>query len=232
MRKLNLARAALAAAILVPSVALAQTNITATVGVDLNLRVGPGPGYIVVNTIPTGTSVLVYGCVEGLTWCDVEWNGTRGWVYATYLVMGNAPIVQAAAPPAIVTYDGEAYFTQHYQAQTFYNERAEILARAGGVGIGATIGAIVAGPIGAAVGAAVGGVIGAAIVPPETVVTYIRAQPQPETVYLEGEVVIGAVLPNTVTLATIPDYTYGYASVNGRIVLVDPATYAIVYVMN
>lgn len=231
MSKSKFTVAVVVAAFLIPSAALAQ-NLTATVGVDLNLRVGPGPTYDVLDTIPTGTSVVVYGCVEGLTWCDVEWNGTRGWVYSTYIFAGTAPVAQAPTPPPIVVYNGEEYFNQYYQTQTFYNNRAEIFARAGGVGVGAAIGAIVAGPIGAAVGAAIGGVVGAAIVPPDTVVAYIRAQPQPQTVYLEGEVVVGAVLPAAVTLATVPDYTYGYASVNGRIVLVDPTTRAIVYVMN
>lgn len=231
MNRFKFTAAAIAAAFLIPTAASAQ-NLTATVGVDLNLRVGPGPAYDVVNTIPTGTSVVVYGCVEGLGWCDVEWNGTRGWVYSSYIVVGGAPIAQAPTPPPIVVYNGEEYFNQYYQTQTFYNNRAEIFARAGGVGVGAAIGAIIAGPIGAAVGAAVGGVVGAAIVPPDTVVAYIRAQPQPQPIYLEGEVVVGAILPDTVTLATIPDYTYGYASVNGRIVLADPSTRAIVYVMN
>lgn len=236
------AAALLASSILLPSLSFAQVVTgTATVVTDLNLRVGPGPGYLVLATIPTNTSIAVYGCIQDLSWCDVEWDGRRGWVYAAYLTYGGTvaaplpapvPLAQATVGlPPTVTYEGEAYFTQHYQTQAFYNDRAELLGAAGGVGVGAAIGAIIAGPIGAAVGAGIGAAVGAAVVPPQTVVTYIQGQPQPQAVYLTGEVVVGAALPPSVTLSTIPDYPYGYASVNGQIVLVDPNTRAIVYVM-
>lgn len=244
MRTLTkLAGALLAGTILLPSSALAQAAMTgtATVVTDLNLRVGPGPGYYVVTTIPTASSITVYGCVQDLSWCDVDWNGTRGWVYATYISYGGTVAAPLAAPmplpqvtaglPPVVTYDGEAYFTQNYQTQPFYNNRGELLAAAGGIGAGATIGALIAGPIGAAIGAGIGAAVGAAIVVPDTVVTYIQTQPQPQPVYLTGEVVIGAALPPTVTLMPIPDYAYSYASVNGQLVLVDPSTRAIVHIM-
>jgi len=238
----KLAAALFASSLLLPSQAFAQVATgTATVVTDLNLRVGPGPGYLVLTTIPANTAISVYGCVQDLSWCDVEWDGSRGWVYSAYLTYSGTVAAPLPAPmpltevtvglPPIVTYDGEAYFTQHYQTQTFYNNRAELLGAAGGVGVGAAIGAIIGGPIGAAVGAGIGAAVGAAVVPPQTVVTYIQAQPQPQPVYLTGEVVIGAALPPTVTLNTIPDYAYGYAYVNGQIVLVDPTTRAIVYVM-
>ncbi|TJU99032.1 MAG: DUF1236 domain-containing protein, partial [Mesorhizobium sp.] len=50
-------------------------------------------------------------------------------------------------------------------------------------------------------------------------------------VYLEGEVVTGAVLPDTVELREIPDYNYRYVYVNNQPALVDPGTRRIVYVM-
>lgn len=68
------------------------------------------------------------------------------------------------------------------------------------------------GPVGAAVGAAVGGaaggVIGEAITPPEYVLTYVNEQPT-EPVLLDGEVVIGATIPDVVAVRVIPDYEYG-----------------------
>ncbi len=49
-------------------------------------------------------------------------------------------------------------------------------------------------------------------------------------VYLQGEVVIGAVVPVEVQLYPTPDYAYPSAYINGRWVLVDPQTRAIVYI--
>ena len=45
-----------------------------------------------------------------------------------------------------------------------------------------------------------------------------------------GDVVVGARLPQTVTLNNVPDYRYQYVYVNDTPVLVDPATRQIVYV--
>ncbi|MCY1248581.1 hypothetical protein D9M72_620260 [compost metagenome] len=65
--------------------------------------------------------------------------------------------------------------------------------------------------------------------PPDTVRTYVTANPG-ETVYLDGEVVVGAALPQTVAVRRVPDYNYDYVSINGQPVLVEPATRRIVYV--
>jgi uncharacterized protein YraI len=241
MRNLpKMTAAALLAAVSLPTVASAQVAGTATVVTDLNLRAGPGPAYPVIVTIPTNAIVNIYGCDAALTWCDIDFNGNRGWSYAAYLTYGGAvtaplpapmPLPQVVQnPPPTVVYDQEAYFNTYYQNQTFYNDRARIFGAAGGVGAGATIGALVAGPIGAAVGAAIGAAVGVAIVPPQTVVTYVQQQPQPQPVYLTGEVVVGAGLPPEIVLYPVPDYQYPYAYINGQMVLVDPTTRTIVYV--
>ena len=53
-----------------------------------------------------------------------------------------------------------------------------------------------------------------------------------DTVYLDGEVVIGAEVPDVVELAEIPEYEdYRYARINGQVVLIDPASRRIVYVV-
>ncbi|RUW25072.1 DUF1236 domain-containing protein, partial [Mesorhizobium sp. M1A.F.Ca.IN.020.06.1.1] len=66
--------------------------------------------------------------------------------------------------------------------------------------------------------------------PPAEVGTYVTTH-RVEPVYLEGEVVTGAVLPDTVELREIPDYNYRYVYVNNQPALVDPGTRRIVYVM-
>jgi uncharacterized protein YraI len=232
---------ALLAAVSLPTIALAQGFTgTAVVITDLNLRAGPGPVYPVLTTIPANATVNIYGCDVDLAWCDIDWNGNRGWSYSAYLTYAGpvaaplpAPVplpqVVQNAPPTVV-YDQEAYFNQYYQNQTFYNDRARIFGAAGGVGAGATIGALIAGPIGAAVGAAIGAAVGVNVVPPQTVVTYVQQQPAPQPVYLGGEVVVGAGIPAEVTLYPVPEYEYPYAYINGQMVLVDPNTRIILYV--
>lgn len=52
--------------------------------------------------------------------------------------------------------------------------------------------------------------------------TYVGENPAIQ-VYLDGEVVVGATLPEVVPLTPLPDSGYSYAYVNGVPVLVDPA---------
>jgi hypothetical protein len=70
-----------------------------------------------------------------------------------------------------------------------------------------------------------------AITPPDTVTTYIETNPG-QTVDINGDVVVGAQVPGTVTFREIPDYQYRYARINDRPVLVDPGSRRIVYVYN
>ena len=84
--------------------------------------------------------------------------------------------------------------------------------------------------LGAAVGGALGAATGAASTPEGTVTTYVREHPA-DQVYLDGEVVVGATLPEVVPLNPVPDSTYSYAYVNGVPVLVDPAGRQVVYIV-
>jgi hypothetical protein len=96
------------------------------------------------------------------------------------------------------------------------------------------VGALIGGPLGAAIGGAIGATggatAGAIIDPPEVARTYVISNPL-DPIYLDGEVVIGAGVPETVTLQAIPDYDYQYVYINGQPVLVDPTTRQIVYVI-
>lgn len=218
MKKLTSTLAiAAASGFLVAAPAMAEMTATATT--DLNIRSGPGPTYPAVGAIKGGDSAAIMGCIEGSKWCQVAYNGKTGWSYSDYLAMnasGQAYVVTERRPELpTVTYET----TGSTAAQT---------ATTGAVG-GAIAGALIAGPVGAAVGGAAGASIGAAVSPPQQVRTYVtdnRADP----VYLEGEVVVGAGVPDTVQLRPVPDYEYSYAYVNGQPVLVDPGSRHIVYV--
>jgi hypothetical protein len=78
--------------------------------------------------------------------------------------------------------------------------------------------------------AAVGGTAGAAAEPPAEVRTYVTSN-KVDPIYLDGEVVVGAGLPETVELREIPDYEHRYVYLNGQPVLVEPGSRKIVYVI-
>lgn len=225
-----LATAAFLAAAALPGAASAQTAATATA--ELNVRSGPGPQHPVIGVIAVGDTVTVNGCLEGSRWCTLDHGGVQGWVYSDYLM------ADLAGSPVVVT---DSYAQVGVPVATYDDSATEAGATAGvatGAASGAIAGALIAGPIGAVVGgvagAAAGGVTGAAagalIDPPAEVRTYVTTN-QVEPVYLEGEVVVGAGLPDNVELRTIPNYQYNYVYVNGLPVLVDPSNRQIVYVV-
>jgi uncharacterized protein YraI len=209
-----------AASALLVGTASAQT-VSATT--DLNVRAGPGPQHPVIGVIGAGQSVNLNGCLESGKWCSVVEAGGEGWVYSDYLTgeFGGKTVVLTERPAN--------------SGVTIVKDKGggDAGAVTGGV-TGAIIGAVVGGPVGAAVGGAAGAVAGGAagtvIDPPATVKTYVTAN-RMDPVYLEGEVVVGAGLPETVELREVPDYKYRYAYVNSQAVLVDPDTRQIVYVV-
>ena len=238
MRHSLIVAPAFAAAALMSTSALALDAVAVT---DLNMRAGPGPQYPIVTTIANSDNVEVLGCTESTLWCDVSYDGVRGWAYADYLA-SSASGQQIALPQAVAaaempraTYDAGAYWEQNYRDRPFYAEREQYVSETGSTGAasgaagGAITGALIGGPVGAAVGGIAGAAIGATLDPPERVGQYVVEKPA-DRVLLDGEVVVGAGVPDTVTLAEVPDYDYRYAYVNGQPVLVDPQTRRIVYV--
>jgi uncharacterized protein YraI len=207
---------ALIGGLTVSDAALAATSTIAVT--DLNVRSGPGPEYPVVGLVGAGQQAIVTGCIQGSKWCSVD-NG--GWVYSDYLtadVSGSA-VILTERPAAV-------------EVPTVTYEPPKGGAVAGGVATGAVAGALIGGPVGAAVGAVAGGAVGATVIqpPPEEVRTYVTTNTV-DPIYLDGEVVVGAGLPETVALAEIPNYEYRYVYLNGQPVLVEPQSRKIVYVL-
>jgi len=204
--KLLLSAAALMTAASLPNSAFAAADAIALT--DLNLRAGPGPNYDVVGVIQANAPARVKGCIEGSLWCEVKVEETTGWAYSKYLAMerDNKRLVlsESAKDLDVPTVGFEA---------------------PAGTVAGTVAGALIAGPVGAVVGAAVG----TAVSPPAKVRTYV-SEHRVDPVYLEGETVVGAKVPQTVELYDVPDYDYRYAYVNHVPVLVDPSSREIVYV--
>lgn len=180
----------------------AQAETPVSAVTDLNVRAGPGPQYPVVGVLAAGQSATLTGCLQNSKWCTIAEANESAWVYSDYLTAD------------------------------FGGERVVLTQRPADAEI-----AIVAPPadMGSYEGVYTGAIqpgdpIDEFAAPPEEVRTYISAHPL-EPVYLEGEVVSGAVLPDTVELREIPDYDYRYIYVNGQPALIDPATRRVVYVV-
>lgn len=106
----------------------------------------------------------------------------------------------------------------------------------GGAVGGATTGAIAGGIAGGPVGAAVGGIVGAVTgdvtedaMTPETR-TYVL-QNRVQSVPVQGEVVVGATLPETVQVQPIPNSQYRYVYVNDQPVIVEPQTRRVIQIV-
>lgn len=101
---------------------------------------------------------------------------------------------------------------------------------AAGAATGAIGGAIVGGPVGAVVGGAVGALAGGGLSQQDRVYVdrYVVAHPR-DSVRVQGELEVGAVLPPAVEFYEIEGRPYRYAYVNGRPVVVDSGR-RIVYV--
>ena len=220
MRKL-LATTTLAALTLAGA---ASAETMATAGTDLNLRSGPQSTAEIIGVIANGDEVAVNGCIESANWCEVTYKDQKGWAYGDYLTAKVGDKIEPLYPNrqtvGVTVIEAPA-------AETAGQNAAD--AAVGGAA-GAAVGALVGGPVGAVVGAAIGGSSAAAAEPPAEVQTYITANPQ-DPVVLDGEVVVGAGIPDTVTLYDIPDQPdYKYVTVNGQTVLVNPADRKIVHI--
>ncbi|TIP98332.1 MAG: DUF1236 domain-containing protein [Mesorhizobium sp.] len=167
---------------------------------DLNIRAGPGPQYPVIGVLAAGQSATLDGCIQNSKWCTIAEANGQGWIYSDYVT------ADFGGNEVVLTRRPADADITIVEAPADVDE-PDIYT-----------GAIVAGepiePIRR---------------PPAEVRTYIETN-RIDPVYLEGEVVTGATLPDTVELREIPDYDYRYVYVNGQPALVDPGTRRIMYV--
>ncbi|MDK4720827.1 DUF1236 domain-containing protein [Rhizobium sp. CNPSo 3968] len=200
----------LAGVILAGSAGLAQAEMSATTATDIEVRSGPGAEFPTVGVATRGSEATLDGCIEGSRWCRVDVNGMRGWVYAQYLSVeqnGASVVVQDHRDdlgiPTITYEQTDSVTTGSVQAAQ-PSPDDQLL-----------------GPV------EKGNVV--AITPPEEIRSYIDDNPV-DTVQLNGDLVVGATVPQSVEVHRIPDYRYSYVEVNNQPVLVDPGTRRVVYV--
>ena len=209
-----------------PLVGLAAAPVsaamTASATTELNLRSGPGPQYSVESVIPSTEEVDVMGCLADAEWCEVSYQGTSGWAYSAYL---TTPVEDEP----VVIYENR----DRVEVKTVtYDDTSNAAAGAGvGGAWGAAVGSlIVGGPAAVAAGAVIGAVAGAANNVEEKTVTYIQSNPV-EPVYLDGEIAVGAGIPQEIEVYEVPESDYAYLNVNQQPVVIDPETRRIVKIV-
>ncbi|WP_425070798.1 DUF1236 domain-containing protein [Sagittula sp. S175] len=216
LKKLTLATAltAVSAAPLMAAVAASTTT-------ELNLRAAPGPQAEVLAVMPQDAMVDIEGCTT-TDWCKVSFDGTEGWAYSPYLVNTTTPeptvvYQNIETMPGITVIEGD---------NTVDNAMDATAGAAVGAGAAALL---VGGPVAIAAGAILGAA-GGASAPDEQTVTYISQNPV-EPVYLNGEVAVGAGIPEGVEIYSVPDTEYAYVNVNDAPVVVNPENRRIVYIV-
>jgi len=111
----------------VPGIAMAGQVAYATHNV--NVRAGPGVDYPVVDVARAGEAVYVYGCLRQRAWCDVDFDGLRGWMSSNYLAFEQrgrryvGPDAMHRMGTPIITFQFGNYWDRHYRGRQFYRDR-------------------------------------------------------------------------------------------------------------
>jgi uncharacterized protein YraI len=116
------------ATILWPLSAAAQQAFT-TAPVDV--YAGPSSDYPRVASLPPNTSVHVDGCLADWAWCDVDFSGDRGWVYAADLAYSyeNRRVVIIDNGPRlglpVLSFSLNTYWESHYRDRPWFAQRED-----------------------------------------------------------------------------------------------------------
>lgn len=215
----------------------AQTIGTATT--DLNLRSGPDPQFPVIGMLRDRQRATVIGCIEGSRWCQMSRNGRTGWAYSQYMVFSGDSVAVLSQPELEVEVTPRTMAVA--PAPLPPAPIAPVLVP---VPVPVPVAVYTPAPVAETTAVAPRNYVGrltparevvyAATTPPaylpsRNVRNFIAANPL-ETVYLEGNLALGAGLPVEVDLFPVPGSRFSYAYVNDYPVLVEPASRRIVYV--
>ena len=97
---------------------------------DVNLRTGPDVEFPRVDIIPEGEPVDIAGCLRDESWCDVSWDGGRGWVFSEYLAVEDDGQMVALLDVGLVefripyiSFVAADYWGRYYVGRPWYRDR-------------------------------------------------------------------------------------------------------------
>jgi uncharacterized protein YraI len=108
------------AAVVAPSLAFASSGYVSS---RTAMRAGPDNGYPTVAVVRKGEGVELHACLSDWSWCDVGFNGQRGWLRADKImgetVSGRVPVARAGRDLGIETrgYNLDQYWDTHYNGR-------------------------------------------------------------------------------------------------------------------
>jgi uncharacterized protein YraI len=108
--------------------AMAGNAITTEVA---SVRAGPDDSYPEVAQLDADSPIQVMGCLDDWSWCDVTFEGNRGWMYSpdiTYEYEGGYVPFYSYAPAfsiPVVTFTVDAYWGRYYHDRPWYGEREQ-----------------------------------------------------------------------------------------------------------
>lgn len=200
----------------------------ARAGAEISARVSPSEFAPAVGVLELDQPVVIEGCLEDVSWCQISFDGQTAWASAEYLY-----VEEDATAVALIDRPGSLSL----QTITVPDEDATQTEENNAAAAGATLGSLIAfaagGPIG---GIIAGGILGtaagvAAVEPTEETLVYVTSNPV-ETVFLNGEVAVGAGVPTQIQAYDVPDQPeFRYLTVNNQTVLIDAETGMILRVL-
>ena len=96
----------------------------------VNLRAGPYVDYPLLTVVPAGMMVTLYGCLDDWSWCDVGYDGDRGWISASYLSYDYdgrrvyLPEYGVRIGIPVVMFSLSLYWQSHYIHRPWYRDRS------------------------------------------------------------------------------------------------------------
>jgi len=133
MRASTALRLSIGASLLaISGLAAADNAVTAQ---SVGVYAGPDDSYPVVAQLDADTPLQVMGCLNDWSWCDVRFEGDRGWVYApdiSYDYEGGYVPFYTYAPSfgiPVTTFSIDTYWGNYYHTRPWYGQRAEWVER-------------------------------------------------------------------------------------------------------
>ena len=96
-----------------------------------DIYAGPDSSYPQVAQLDPDTPVQVMGCLDDWSWCDVGFDGNRGWLYSpdiAYQYQGGYAPLYAYAPGLgvpVVAFSFDSYWGNYYHDRPFYQQREQ-----------------------------------------------------------------------------------------------------------